>query len=111
MFPGTICGSIHAFPIINNFNHLLCPVKYVELYLEPNETTYGYSPYANGLLRVAFIRGNEYLVNNNIPIGGNILSGGVAVGEILRDSLQRVRFHYYLSCYQTCCHLHLAFSF
>lgn len=61
-----------------------------EIYLEPNETQYGYSPYANGLLRIAFIRGNEYLVNNNIPIGGNILAGGVVIGDLLRETGQRV---------------------
>lgn len=61
-----------------------------EIYLEPNETAYGFSPFANGLLRIAFIRGNEYLVDNNVPIGGNILSGGVVIGEVERETGQRV---------------------
>lgn len=69
----------------------VCLFAVSEIYLEPNETAYGYTPFANGLIRIAFIRGNEFLMNNNnIPIGGSILIGDVVTGEVARESGQRV---------------------
>lgn len=95
MFPGKY-GSYELTVFVQTFTIYIKSLRprsssrISEIYLEPNETAYGIGPYANGLLRIAFIRGNEYLTNNNVPIGGNILSGGVIAGEVLRDTFQRV---------------------
>ncbi|KAJ6616523.1 Beta-1,3-glucan-binding protein, partial [Pseudolycoriella hygida] len=50
---------------------------YPQLNLEPIENAYGTTGYSSGLLRVAFIRGNENLkTKSGEPIDGRKLSGG-----------------------------------
>lgn len=54
---------------------------------------YGPSGFANGQIRVAFIRGNEYLdTRENTQISGNRLTGGIVitVGEQFRDAWLKV---------------------
>lgn len=74
-------GSIHVrftrsskkmLPIISGMRRL-----FADLNLEPIENAYGTSRYNSGLLRVAFVRGNENLKSKSgEPIDGSRLSGG-----------------------------------
>lgn len=62
-----------------------------ELLLEPTQNIYrgvGELPYLNGQLRIAFIRGNEYLETaDGIPLDGKFLVGQtiVAPGDYVRS--------------------------
>lgn len=67
---------------------------YPQLNLEPIENAYGASRYNSGLLRVAFIRGNENLkTKSDEPIDGRRLSGGAVLvsREKFRDLWMKVR--------------------
>lgn len=64
------------------------------LNLEPMENAYGTTRYNSGLLRVAFIRGNENLkTQSGEPIDGRKLSGGAVLvnREKYRDLWMKVR--------------------
>ncbi|KAG4076072.1 hypothetical protein HA402_010867 [Bradysia odoriphaga] len=71
-----------------------------QLSLEPIGNDYGTSGFNSGLLRVAFIRGNENLkTKNDEPIDGRKLSGGAVLvsREKFRDLWMRSKFneHHY----------------
>lgn len=66
-----------------------------------DSTHYGTTGYANGQIRVAFIRGNEYLDNKeSAQISGNRLTGGIviATGEYHRNSWLKVSTHFVWWC-------------
>lgn len=69
------------------------PFHLLELHLEPIVNDYGTTRFSSGLLRVAFIRGNENLkTKNDEPIDGRKLSGGAVLvnREKFRDLWMRV---------------------
>lgn len=58
--------------------------------LEPTTFYYGSKDYHSGQIRIASVRGNEFLQSNNEEIGGRVLYGGpiLDVGEQSRDVLK-----------------------
>lgn len=62
-----------------------------EIYLDPTDNIYrgvGDLAYLNGQIRIAFIRGNEYLEKSDgIPLDGKILTGicVIAGGDTIRE--------------------------
>lgn len=68
--------------------------NYLELTLDPVDNLYyGPAGFANGQIRIAFIRGNEYLdTKENTQISGNRLTGGIVIttGEQFRDAWLKV---------------------
>lgn len=71
---------------------------FLEINLEPTDNKYrgtGDLPFLNGLIRIAFVRGNEFLERpGHIPDDGKILTGmcviagGDSVREIARKSVR-----------------------
>lgn len=68
---------------------------FAELFLEPTDNIYrgiGETPYLNGQVRIAFIRGNDILEKTDgIPLDGKILQGMgiVAPGDNVREITKR----------------------
>lgn len=78
-------------------NKCLLQRLYPQLNLEPIENAYGTSGYKSGMLRVAFIRGNENLKTKSGDLidGRKLMGGGVLVSrEKFRDLWMRVRYKY-----------------
>lgn len=56
-----------------------------ELYLEPTEIFYGSNNFVSGQMRIASIRGNEYLeTKENVQIDGSLLSGGFVLSALIK---------------------------
>lgn len=89
-------GYIHVSRITTRHSNknLMSPVMTVviELLLEPTHNVYGGGselPFLNGLIRIAFIHGNEHLEKEDgIPLDGKILFGStiVAPGDQYRET-------------------------
>lgn len=71
---------------LNNFS---------EIYLEPSDNKYrgtGDLPFLNGQIRIAFVRGNEYLEKpDGLPLDGKILTGicVIAGGDSVRETARK----------------------
>lgn len=94
MFPRkTISAFIIQFLMTNRLRFRFVN-DFSELLLEPVDNSYyGVTGYANGQIRVAFIRGNSQLdTRESTQIDGHRLSGGVVIvsGEAQRDTWLKV---------------------
>lgn len=93
------CFHVNVAHFLYNFSLNSLAYKIIiisELYLEPSDNSfYGITGFANGLMRVAFIRGNKLLqTKTGTPKGGQVLNGGVVVAPKHtyqnRDQFQQV---------------------
>lgn len=70
-------------------------IESTEIYLEPSDNKYrgtGDLAYLNGQVRIAFVRGNEYLEKpDGLPLDGKVLTGICVIsgGDTTRETARK----------------------